>query len=199
MTETEGRRVGGVVLAAGESSRFGAANKLLEPVDGVPMVRRVVDRARSSSLDGVVVVVGHEAGAVRAALDGLGVATRENDAYAEGQGTSVRVGVDHARDRGWDAAAFLLGDMPFVRVETIDAVAAAARASGAGIVAPRREGRRGNPVAFDADHFAALSDVSGDRGGRALFDDHEVRFVEVDDPGIHRDVDRRGDLPRDEG
>lgn len=195
MPDTADRRVGGVVLAAGESSRFGAGNKLLERVEGTPIVRRVAERACESTLDGVVAVLGHEAAAVEEALDGLDLSIRYNDDYAEGQSTSVRRGVDFAREAGWDAAVFLLGDMPFVRSGTVDRVVAEYRSGDGSIVAPRYEGKRGNPVLFDAVHFDTLADVTGDRGGRELIVEHEgTRFVDTDDPGVLQDVDSEADL-----
>lgn len=80
-----------ILLAAGLSRRMGATNKLLLPVNGVPLVRHV---ARSvTSIGKTIVVVGHEAEAVSAALDGLNVHIVYNDKYEDGQMTSVSVGL----------------------------------------------------------------------------------------------------------
>ncbi|MBV0902766.1 nucleotidyltransferase family protein [Haloarcula salina] len=195
MTGPDRSTVGGVVLAAGDSSRYGDDNKLLASVDGAPLVRHVAEAACASGLDDAVVIVGHEAEAVGAALDGFSLSVRYNDDYAEGQSTSVRCGVAFARENGWDAAVFLLGDMPFVSPETVDRIVAAYRAGEGAIVVPRRDGQRGNPVLFDRRYFDALADVSGDRGGRDLIENEDgVRFLDVDDPGVRRDVDTEADL-----
>jgi len=195
MTERDRARVGGVVLAAGDSSRFGDDNKLLASVDGAPLVRHAAETACTSSLDDAVVIVGHEAEAVTDALDGLSLSVRRNDDYAEGQSTSVRRGVAFARENGWDAAVFLLGDMPFVSAGTVDRLVATYRADEDGIAVPRHDGQRGNPVLFDRRHFDALAIVSGDRGGRDLVERGDgVRFVDVGDPGVRRDVDTEADL-----
>lgn len=195
MTERDRSTVGGVVLAAGDSSRFGDDNKLLASVDGAPLVRHVAETACASGLDDAVAVVGHEAAAVSVALDDLPLSVERNDDYAAGQSTSVRCGVAFARENDWDAAVFLLGDMPFVRPETVDRVVAAYRASGDSIVVPRYDDQRGNPVLFDRRHFDALATVSGDRGGRALVESEAgVLFLDVDDPGVRRDVDTEADL-----
>ena len=187
--------VGGVVLAAGRSTRFGEANKLLEPVRDTPLVSHAVSAAVDSGLDEVAVVVGHESEAVTEAVDSFDLSTRYNDAYAEGQSTSVRTGVELAREAGWEAAVFLLGDMPFVRSETVDRLLDEYRTGDGSIVAPRYDDVRGNPVLFDRRHFDALADVEGDRGGRTLVMEHDgVRFVDTDDPGVLRDVDSEADL-----
>lgn len=196
-TDTE-PEIGGVVLAAGTSSRFASGNKLLARVEGMPVVERVLGVARRSALDDVVAVVGHDANAVTDAIAHLDVPTRLNDEYGEGQSTSVRLGIDVAREEGWDAAMILLGDMPFVRPRTVDELVEAYRTGAATIVAPRYEGERGNPVLFDQAHFETLAGVDGDRGGRALVSNHDgTAFVETDDRGVRRDVDTEADLPSD--
>src|SRR5690606_1923767 len=78
------------VLAAGLSRRMGALNKLVQEIDGVPMVRRVARHALASRADRVFVVVGHEADAVRKALSGLAVGFVDNPDYREGLAASVR-------------------------------------------------------------------------------------------------------------
>jgi molybdenum cofactor cytidylyltransferase len=189
--------VGGVLLAAGRSTRFEGGNKLLAEVDGVPVVRRAAETLCRSAVDEVAVVVGHEAGRVEAALDGLDVSVLRNESYDEGQSTSVGTGVEVARRDGWDAVVFALGDMPFVRPGTVDALRTAYEAGDGTIAAAAYEGKRGNPVLFGAEHYDALSAVTGDRGGRRLIEEHEdAALVETDDPGVVSDVDDEADLDR---
>ncbi|MFB6130436.1 MAG: NTP transferase domain-containing protein [Salinigranum sp.] len=191
----DGLSVWGVLLAAGTSSRFGEANKLLTAVDGEPMVRRAARTLLRSSVDAVVVVVGHEADRVRAAVDGLDVRIEANPDYAAGQATSMRTGVAAARAGGADAVVFALGDMPFVDAASIDALVEAFRAGVGDPLAAAYEGRRGNPVLFGAGFFADLLDVEGDTGGRdVLVGSETTALVETGDPGVRRDVDRPGDL-----
>ena len=83
-------RIAGLVLAAGRSSRMTPRNKLLEPVGGEKMVRRVATVAMASGAKPVIVVTGHEAAAVAAALRGLAVTIVVNPAYADGLSTSLR-------------------------------------------------------------------------------------------------------------
>lgn len=93
--------VAGLLLAAGTSTRFGEANKLLADVDGQPMARRSAATLLDADLDRVLVVVGYEASAVRDALSGPDVEFVENPAYEAGQATSVRAAVA-ALDAGDD-------------------------------------------------------------------------------------------------
>ncbi len=94
-----------------------------------------------------------------------------------------------------DAAAWLfaLGDMPWLKPQTIRDVA---KAIGDGIAIPEHQGRRGNPVGFARRYREELLALQGDEGARALLGRHarDVAVVPCDDPGILRDIDRREDL-----
>ncbi|MFB6298003.1 MAG: NTP transferase domain-containing protein [Salinirussus sp.] len=185
--------VGGVLLAAGMGTRFEAGNKLLAAVDGVPIVRRAARSLVVSSVAGVTAVVGHDAEAVRGALAGLDLSIRHNPDYERGQSTSVGTGVEAARQRGWDACLFALGDMPAVSPATVDTLVGAYREGRGTVLAPAYDGMRGNPVLFDGRHYGELTAVTGDRGGRAIIEEQGT-LVPVDDPGVRRDVDRTEDL-----
>lgn len=188
--------IGGIVLGAGESTRFGSENKLLAPVGGTTVIRRVAATAIESPLDDVVTVLGHEADAVAERLDGLPLSTTYNSDYAWGQSTSVRRGIEVACESNWDAAVMLLGDMPFVSRTTIEKLVEAYLSGAGNIVAPRYDGRRGNPVLFDRLLFERLRSVSGDQGGRELVRDHPGSvLLDTSDPGVVRDIDTAGDLP----
>jgi len=77
-----------------------------------------------------------------------------------------------------------------VRPSTI-ALIAEALAAGPDIAAPSFQGQRGHPVGFARRHFAALSALQGDEGARSVVATHAnaVTLVEIDDPGVLRDID----------
>jgi molybdenum cofactor cytidylyltransferase len=138
----------------------------------------------------VVVVTGHEADAVRAALAGLDVRFVHNPDYADGMSTSLRAGVA-AADRA-DAAMICLGDMPRLRASHFDTLIDAFRAGDpADILVPSHERKRGNPVLWPRRYFADIADLSGDVGARSLIDRHadHVRLIAFDDSAILVDVD----------
>jgi len=186
--------VGGIVLAAGTSARYGAENKLLTPLSGTPMVRQVAETAVESALASVVAIVGHEHESVAEVLAPTVDAVRYTDRYADGQSATVRHGVAIARRGDWDAILFILGDMPFIETATLDLLEHSYRSSAASIVVPRYEGQRGNPVLFSRRHFEQLANLSGDRGGREILLNHDgTRFVDVDDAGVVQDIDTERD------
>jgi len=192
-TGDDSPQIGGVLLAAGESNRFGQRNKLLAAIDESPIVREAAKNLRASTVDSVVAILGHEAESVREALEGLQIGFRTNEAYAEGQSTSVVEGIAAARNRQWDAVVFALGDMPFVATSSVDAVIDAYIAGAGTVVAPTYRGKRGNPVLFDQTHYRALATVTGDRGGRELVRSMGTEIA-VDDPGVRQDIDKPDDL-----
>lgn len=184
-------KVGGLVLAAGRSTRMGGPNKLLETLQGKPLVRHAVEAAVKAGLAEVVVVTGHQGGLVEAALAGLPVRFARNGAFAEGLSTSLRVGLG-ALPADVGGALVMLGDMPGVAPGLIRRMAAAYDpAAGVHIVAPTRNGRRGNPVLWGRRFFPDLARVDGDVGGRHLIELHgeAVREVEAEDDGPMIDVD----------
>ena len=184
-------RVFAVVLAAGQSRRMGKTNKLLVAVNGVPLVRRVVDSAAASACEGVVVVTGYEDSQVEAALQGSDVKTVRCADYAEGLSASLKTGIG-ALPEDCDAALICLGDMPDVTRAHMDRLIAAfdprERRS---VCVPTFRGKRGNPVLWDRRFFSELVELRGDVGARHLIGAHAdwVCEVPMDDNGILTDVD----------
>lgn len=189
-------RVAGVVLAAGQSRRMGSVNKLLTEVDGTPMVVAAVREAAAAGLEPVVVVTGHEAQAVRAALGDMPVTWVHNDDYADGLSTSLRSGLGALPD-DISAAIVCLADMPAVRASVLDKlVAAYDPVEGRSICVPTWQGKRGNPVLWDRGFFADMMSVNGDTGARHLLGEHDEVVCEVamPDDAVLRDIDSPADL-----
>jgi molybdenum cofactor cytidylyltransferase len=189
-------RIASIVLAAGSSSRMGPRNKLLEPIGGEPMVRRVAAIALGSGAKPVVVVTGHEAAEVGAALHGLGVTAVLNPDYADGLSTSLRAGLS-ALPSGVDGALVLLGDMPEVEGSVLLALMASFTGESA-ICVPVRRGRRGNPVLWGRPYFPEMMELTGDVGAKPLMARHEAHLidVQVSTDSIFHDVDSPEDLER---
>ncbi|HEX8115053.1 MAG TPA: NTP transferase domain-containing protein, partial [Kofleriaceae bacterium] len=181
--------IAAVVLAAGRASRMGS-NKLIAELDGEPIVRRTVRAVLGSRARPVIVVTGHEAEAVRAALAGLDVQFAHNPDFALGMSTSLRVGVAAA---GPVAGALIcLGDMPKLEARHLDTVIDACRSGDPDeIIVPTCDRKRGNPVLWPQAYFAEIAELTGDVGARALIDRHaeQVRLLAIDDPAILVDVD----------
>jgi molybdenum cofactor cytidylyltransferase len=163
-----------VVLAAGAGRRFGATKQLAD-LDGRPLLQHAVDIANAAEgLDRVVVVLGHDADSIRAAVD-LGRAEAVvADGWREGQAASLRAGVQAAAEA--EAIVVLLGDQPRLAP---DAVARVLGARGEHAAVRARYGSvPGHPVVLERALFADLMRLRGDLGARDLLARHRV--VDVD-------------------
>ncbi len=182
----------GVLLAAGAGSRFGGDKLLALLPDGTPLGVRAA-RTLRSGVDRGIAVVRPSDEALAGLLEAEGLDVASFPGADEGMGASLAFGVGSAPEAdGWIVA---LADMPFVRPETIEAVAGRIRA-GAWIAAPCRRGRRGHPVGFTRALFAELIGLGGDRGARVLLERYASRVepFESDDEGILLDVDTLRDF-----
>jgi molybdenum cofactor cytidylyltransferase len=186
----ERRSVAAIILAAGRSSRMGS-HKLLLPYKGRPIVNWVLAAACASQADPVIIVLGHEAPQVDAALQAerwfLAI---HNPWYVDGMSTSLKIGLA-ATPKDVDGAIILLGDQPHVTAEIINAMIAESAREPDAIIAASYQGRRGNPVLFPRQYFAELEAITGDEGGRSVLTRYpeRVRLVEIDDALAGFDVD----------
>lgn len=192
------RHPAAVVLAAGTSSRMGGRNKLLLEVGGEPLVRRAVRAAVEAGLDPVLVVVGHEAARVRAALAGLGCGTVLNPDYERGMTTSLRAGVA-ALPPGTPAAVMVLADMPRVTAGMLAGLAAAHAAADPArrppLVLSDYEGVLAPPTLFDRALFPELLALPDDRCPRSVVKRHREAAAVLRWPAAAlADLDRPEDL-----
>jgi molybdenum cofactor cytidylyltransferase len=187
-------RIAGVVLAAGTSSRL-RANKLLLRLDSEPLVRRAARRAAEAGLAPVIVVLGHEAKRVAAALGGLAVETIVNPEYRAGMHGSLQTGI--GRVPGDCAAAIvLLGDMPLVTAAMIEALAERFRQGTEPLVLSLYGEVQAPPTLYARSLFPALA-AAGAGGGREVVLAHRREAAEIRWPeALLADVDRPEDAAR---
>jgi molybdenum cofactor cytidylyltransferase len=188
-------RCAGIILAAGESTRFGSPKQLLD-WKGKPFVRQVAETALQAGLWPVVVVTGFCAADIESALNGLPVEIVRNPEYQQGQSTSIRAGVLSLLNKV-GAAIFLLADQPQIPVDVIRALVESHGQKMQAILAPLAlEDRRANPVLFDRDTFPDLMQLTGDVGGRGIFDKHRVEYLPWHDNILLFDVDKPEDYQK---
>ena len=185
-----------MVLAAGTSSRLGeGANKLLLRLDSEPLILRAVRRAAEAGLAPVIVVLGHEAERVAAALDGLAVETIVNPAYRAGMQGSLRTGIERVPE-DCAGAVVLLGDMPLVTAGMIELLAERFRRGTAPLVLSLYGEVQAPPTLYARSLFPALAGA-GAGGGREVVLAHRSEAAEVRWPeALLADVDRPEDAVR---
>jgi CTP:molybdopterin cytidylyltransferase MocA len=145
-------RIGAVLLAAGEGSRMGGVAKPLIRLQGVPLVKRQLIALSGAGVDEVVVVTGFERDAVEAQVQDFPVTLAHNTDYAQGQQSSVRVGLSALRGN-FDAVFVVLADQPLIGAgdltELIAAFKKAPKREGGQVLVPVVGGQRGNPILLD--------------------------------------------------
>lgn len=189
--EARAPRIAGLVLAAGRSSRMGIANKLLQVVDGSPMLTLALNAIEESDACATVVVTGHETDAISPLLRGRNILAVHNPNYADGLSTSLKLGLK-ALPKDIDGVLICLGDMPRVTSEHMNMLIAAFNPlEGRALIVPTFKGAQGNPVLWSAEFLPALQALKGDQGAKPLFVEYADRMAEVEmsDDAILLDID----------
>ena len=181
--------IGGLVLAAGAATRFGAPKQLAE-LDGMPLLEHVLRTMTSALVGRVVVVLGSAADEIGAAVNLHGADPLVCTRWEEGQAASLACGL--AELASCEAVVVTLGDQPRMSADAIRRVIGAR--GGAVAVRATYNGEPGHPVLLEPELFEALRDVSGDKGARNLLLSVPVLDVPCDDLGGGEDVDTPAEL-----
>jgi molybdenum cofactor cytidylyltransferase len=190
--------VGGILLAAGESRRMGAINKLTLSVGGEPLLRRTMCVLLASRLSDLVVVLGHDANPAEGLVRDLNVRVVRNPDYAEGQMSSVHCGLA-ALSAAVDGIMICLADQPLLTSQDIDIlIDAFERRTRGSILVPTYEGRRGNPIIIASEHRGTILAGGRNLGCKRLIENNPdlVETVAMSDDHTVWDLDQPQDYER---
>ncbi len=188
--------VSAVILAGGFSSRMGELKPLLD-LAGIPALQRAAQSFRAAGVGDIRVVVGHEAEKLDPLLSSLGLRRVLNRDYRLGMFASIQAGVRSLEDTV--GGFFLLpADIPLVRPSTYRRLLAARERTGAPIVYPVFDSRRGHPPLIDTRYAREISGADPAGNLRSILEKHEDEALEVEcaDAAIHWDIDTREDYER---
>ena len=185
--------VAGVLLAAGEGSRFGQPKAIVE-LNGQTLAEHGVGLLRAGGADPILVVTG----AAPVELDGTH--TVYNPAWRTGMGSSLRAALQALIDTSTDVGAVVvaLADQPLVGAEAVARLIAAYR-DGATVAVAAYDGQARNPVLLAREHWAeVIATATGDQGARTFLRTRPdlVTLVECGDTGRPDDIDTPADLAR---
>ncbi len=185
------KNIVGILLAAGNSHRFGS-NKLLHPLNGQTMLS-ITTKNLKFSLPNSIAIIRPGDQKLKTLLTNEGMTVIECEHANNGMGASLACGIKSSMDAG--AWLIALADMPFIQTATINKVVNAMEA-GASIAVPEYAGRRGHPVGFSQEYKHLLAALDSDQGARDILVDNQQQItpVFVDDPGIQTDIDTQEDL-----
>lgn len=195
-----GDRLGVLILAAGRGSRLGQVPKCLVRRNGQPLLLRTLEQVRALSPAATVLVLGHHANAIEAALgpdrrDAL--RTVHNPQPSDEPADSLRLGLA-ALPAELDAVMVLLSDLPLLDEADLRRTwqAFAQRPAGCRLLQPLAEGQPAHPVVFEAALRPELATLAG--GLRAWRSAHPAATHgwPVPHPAHHQDLDTPEDLDR---
>jgi molybdenum cofactor cytidylyltransferase len=180
-----------VILSAGESSRMGRPKALLS-IGGQTFIERIVGALRQAGLENIIVILGHDAEAMRQKIAHLPVTILVNPDYRTGQLSSLRVAISHLlpNDRCGGLLVHLV-DHPYIDAALVNLLIERFEHSGKLIAVPRFHGKRGHPVIFARSLFDELLNAPEDQGAKAVVNAHrnETLEIETEDEGITLDID----------
>ncbi len=180
-----------VILAAGFSRRMGI-DKLALPVDGRPMYTHCIDLVCACEAIFDVVVVTNQSD-IASYAEKMGARVCPNPRAQQGMGTSVAAGCA-ALPEQTDFCVFLTADQPYLTPEILRQLIALANDTNC-IVVPRVGGVTKSPCVFPKRFFAQCKALSGDSGGKGIYQAHreEVVFADFADSSAWRDIDTAAD------
>jgi molybdenum cofactor cytidylyltransferase len=183
-----------VILSAGESSRMGRPKALL-PIDGVRFIEKIVTALKSTRVNEIIAVLGHNAEEMRQKVSDLPVKIVLNPDYKQGQLSSliaairnIESGENHSRV---DAILVHLVDHPYINADLVNLMIDRFYETKKLIVVPRHQGRRGHPVIFSRALFPELLAAPIDQGAKTVVHAHRDQTLEIDtdDAGVTVDID----------
>ena len=189
-------KISAVLLGAGESKRMGV-DKLSLPWGRKTILERCFETLLRSEVQEVIVVLGFRNKGVKNLFRGRRVKIVINLRPKMGMGTSIRRGLQ-AIHPSCHGILIALGDQPFLKTRTVNALIHAFDRGKGGIIVPSFRGRRGHPVIFHKRYKKELWSLKGDVGGRSIIERHpeDVRVVHLKSEGVVMDIDTWQDYNR---
>ncbi|MBL3704160.1 NTP transferase domain-containing protein [Sulfitobacter sp. BDSS02] len=185
-----------ILLAAGAAARMRGRDKLLEPVDGMSLLRRQAEMARRVTMGPVLVTLPPPPHARYGELEGMDVSLIVVPNPEEGMNASIRAGFA-ALPEGTERAMVLLADLPELTENDLNEVihAAVSHRESSIIRGMTEDGKQGHPIIFTAPLFPELTRLTGDSGGREVVAQNADSIALVPLPGQHARLDL--DTPED--
>ena len=192
-------KIGALVLAAGFSKRFGRDKRAESIQEDEPMLLLTI-RNLALHFDEIIVVLrGNDqiiADLVVNRFQASRIIIHHAKDSIEGIGTSLGSTIPIVTERKWESAFIFLGDMPYIKQETISKLKTEALTNPFNIIVPKFGTKIGHPVCFPNRFYKEIGSLSGDVGAKKIIDSNleRVMFVETDDRGVNLDVDTPIDI-----
>ncbi len=184
-------KIGGILLAAGKSTRMPGELKQLVSISGVPLARRCAEILIKGGISPLVIVIPPRNEALSGSFSGMPAMVVENHKNGDGMSSSLIKGMEHLGG-DIDGVAIALADMPLIRPGTVRLLVEGYAGTERNIVYPVYRGKRGHPVLFNLLKYRhRIGGLTGDAGARTIIKENprDLCEIEVDDPGVIFDID----------
>jgi len=184
----------GIILAAGEGKRMGKV-KLTLPLGNKKLIEWVLEAAKLSSLDKIILVVRPKDEEISKIGKKWGAEIVLNPDFYKGMSTTIQKALLRVDPQEVEGFFLILGDQPLISSIIINKLMKSFSPGNGEIVVPYYEDRRGNPVLFDIYWKNELMAITGDVGGRILIKAHpeKVKRINISDKAILFDIDQEKD------
>lgn len=189
------QKVAAVILAAGGSSRLGRPKQLLDWF-GKTFIKQLIDLAHEAQLDPVILVTGANYEVIEQSISSETIVIARNDAWQDGQSSSMKVGVKSLEEHQVDSFIIFLCDQPHVPLELIDKIIDESQNDELDIVATSVAGKICPPTLFKARCSEGIMALKGDQGGRVLFKSYNTKILEWEDERLLQDSDTEEDYAK---
>lgn len=182
-------KISAILLGAGESKRMGV-DKLSLPWGKETVFEHCLETLLKSEVKEVILVLSPRDKMLKGLSQSRKVKAVVNPFFRRGMSTSIRRGLQ-AVPSNCQGILIALGDQPYLKTRTINALIRAFDPRKKGIVIPSFQGKLGHPVIFHHKYKKALLNLKGDVGGRSIVQKHpeEVQVVPVKSEGVVKDID----------
>jgi len=189
MRETE-KKIGIIILAAGNSSRLGEPKQLLK-FKNQTLIRRAAETAVQSKAEKIVVVLGANFESIKKEIEDLDCATVFNEIWSAGMSSSLKIGLEKLLEIAPDISGAIISlcDQPLVRKKHFDELIERFFQTRKPIVSAFYNEKSGVPALFSRERFSDLMNLEGDRGARKLLNSDSDNIEKINMPEAAFDVD----------
>jgi len=183
-----------ILLAAGQSKRMNGENKLTKKIRGIPLIKHSVKNILSSSIDELIVVLGHQKEIIEKLIDkNEKIKFVFNNNFESGMSSSIKTGLNHLSKKT-EAFFICLGDMPMVNLDIYNQLIKSRNQKD--ILVPTYKSLQGNPVLFNKSMKEKIMGITGDVGAKKILELNKDKILnlEINDQSITKSFNTQGDF-----
>jgi len=170
--------ISAILLAAGKSKRMNGENKLVKKIQGIPLIKHSVRNILASSIDELIIVLGHQKEIVEKLIDkNEKIKFVFNKDFESGMATSIKTGLNHLSEET-EAFFICLGDMPMVNKDIFNLLIKSK--NNREIIVPTYKNKQGNPILFSKSMKKKIMTIEGDVGAKKILELNKDKILNIE-------------------